>query len=209
MATTADAPGLTPEQVAQFERDGYLLLPGWLSDEDMAAMRASAAQVIRDTDSTTVSVFTTAEQTRTTDDHFLGSGDKVRLFFEEGAFNADGTLARPKDEAVNKIGHNMHELLPPFRKVSLEDARIAGVCRSLGYAKPLVVQSMCVARRDVRGAAHSLRECWWRPPLLWSTRSCVCTTCAVCVPPAHTPANRAAAYLPPTPTPSLRHAGTS
>lgn len=151
------APGLTPEQVAQFERDGFLLLPNWWGEADMAAMRACAAQVIRDTDTTTISVFTTKEQTRTSDDHFLGSGDKVRLFFEEGVFNADGTLARPKEEATNKIGHNMHELLPPFRKVSLEDARVAAVCRSLGYVKPLVVQSMCVGRCGGRAGARYTR----------------------------------------------------
>ncbi len=54
-------------------------------------------------------------QTQKTDDYFLNSGDKIRFFFEEGAFDTAGRLAVPIDRAMNKIGHALHVLNPVFR----------------------------------------------------------------------------------------------
>jgi phytanoyl-CoA hydroxylase len=93
---------LTEEQVASFSSQGYLVVPGWWSEETMAGMREAAAAIVRDFDASTVSVFSTNEQMRTSDDYFLGSGDKVRCFFEERAFNADGSLKRAKETCINK-----------------------------------------------------------------------------------------------------------
>ena len=68
-------------------------------------------------------MFTTHEQTRTSDDYFLESGDKVRFFFEEDAFLPDGSLKQAKELSINKIGHAMHDLDPVFSAV-LSDALI-------------------------------------------------------------------------------------
>ena len=96
--------GLTSAQLASFERDGYLVLDSWLSPASMAAMRASIEEIIAGVDVASVprSIFTTLEQSRTSDEYFLGSGDTVRCLFEAGAFDAAGNLVRPLNESINK-----------------------------------------------------------------------------------------------------------
>ena len=49
--------------------------------------------------------FTTGDDDHVGDDYFLNSGDKIRFFLEQGALDQDGRLTRPKEKAVNKIGH--------------------------------------------------------------------------------------------------------
>jgi len=49
--------------------------------------------------------FTTGDDDHVGDDYFLTSGDKIRFFLERDALDQGGRLTRPKEKAVNKIGH--------------------------------------------------------------------------------------------------------
>lgn len=137
---------LTPQQLEFFDRNGYLTIPGWWDAATCTQLAATAHELVRRHKPETVSVFSTHEQARTSDEYFLTSGDKVRCFFEERAFNPDGSLKRDAETCINKIGHNLHELVPEFRRVSFEP-RVAGITRSLGYRHPLVVQSMLIFKQ--------------------------------------------------------------
>jgi len=82
------------------------------------------------------------------DDYFLNSGDKIRFFLEEDAVGSDGKLNRPKELAVNKIGHALHELDPTFRRVTLKNERLKLLARDLKFHKdPAVLQSMTIFKQ--------------------------------------------------------------
>ena len=49
--------------------------------------------------------FTTGDDDHVGDNYFLTSGDKIRFFLEKDVLDQDGKLTRPKEKAVNKIGH--------------------------------------------------------------------------------------------------------
>ncbi|KAL9053222.1 MAG: hypothetical protein Q9162_004889 [Coniocarpon cinnabarinum] len=148
------ADGLTAAQVADFEENGYLIIPDALSSSQLSALLAETRTLLSsfDLSSHPLTKFTTDDSNHVGDDYFLTSGDKVRFFFEEDAFSTSGELQKPKEKAINKIGHYLHELSPPFRAVSLSE-RNSGIARSLGFKKPEVLQSMVICKQPEIGGA--------------------------------------------------------
>jgi phytanoyl-CoA hydroxylase len=138
---------MTPIQLDQYDGDGFLILEDFVSADACEALRARADELVRDFDPRgIVSVFSTKEQTRTSDEYFLESGDKVRFFFEENAFNPDGTLKQSKERSINKIGHALHDLDPVFDSFS-RTQQIKQLILDLGIAQPLLLQSMYIFKQ--------------------------------------------------------------
>ncbi len=135
---------LTDDQIAAFERDGFLVLERLIDPAACDALRARADDLVDAFDPGPVAaVFSTTSRVQDRDDYFLGSGGDVRFFFEEDAFDGDGALTRPKAQALNKFGHAMHDLDPVFDRFSRQP-QIAETVRALGYADPLLLQSMYI-----------------------------------------------------------------
>ena len=97
-----------------------------------------------------ISIFSTHEQTRTSDENFLESGDDVRFFFEEEAFLHDGSLRQAKAHSINKIGHALHARDDVFRRFSTLPA-IADVVSSLPLRVPTMLQSMYIFKNPFIG----------------------------------------------------------
>jgi phytanoyl-CoA hydroxylase len=66
------------------------------------------------------------------------------------AFDKQGTLLKPKELAINKIGHALHDLSPPFHRVTLSQKN-AAIARDLYFRNPVVLQSMVICKQPEIG----------------------------------------------------------
>ena len=137
----------SPAQITSYQQDGFLVLPGFKPAPELAAVRARAEQIVAAFEpGERVSIFSTNEERRTADAYFLGSGDQIRCFFEEEAFDAAGQLRQAKALSINKIGHALHDRDPVFDAFSRGPA-LASVAAGLGLAQPQLWQSMYIFKQ--------------------------------------------------------------
>ena len=138
---------ISQEQVRQYYDTGFLVLAGFVDEGVCDQLRGRAEALVQEFDPReVVSVFSTHEQNRLTDDYFLTSGDKIRCFFEENAFNDDGTLKFEKEKSINKIGHALHDLDPVFDHFS-RSPKIKELAAPLGFEDALLLQSMYIFKQ--------------------------------------------------------------
>src|SRR5688572_20189198 len=138
---------LTAQQLKDYGCDGFLVLENFVSAAACDELRNRAAQLVAGFElQGQASIFSTHEQTRTSDDYFLESGDKIRFFFEAGAFDEAGNLRQSMERSLNKIGHALHDLDPMFDSFSRTPA-LQELVASLGYTKPLLLQSMYIFKQ--------------------------------------------------------------
>jgi phytanoyl-CoA hydroxylase len=131
----------------RFERDGYLVLRGFVPAERCDDLRARMAELLAAFEPAEVAtIFSTRELSHAQDRYFLESGDKIRFFFEEEAFGPDGRLKQSKARSINKVGHALHDLDPVFAQFSRQPA-LASLVAELGIAKPLLLQSMYIFKQ--------------------------------------------------------------
>jgi phytanoyl-CoA hydroxylase len=134
----------------RWQDDGFLILPDFVSVDACDRLVARSLEMLEEFDPSTISVFSTKRQTATTDQYFMESGDKIRFFLEEEAVDDDGRLNRPKQLAVNKIGHAQHDLDPVFAGFSRTPA-LADLAAWLGFTDPRLLQSMYIFKQPEIG----------------------------------------------------------
>src|SRR6185295_13895608 len=121
------------QQLNDYRDHGFLVVQNFASEKECDELRARALELVQRFDpAEVVSIFSTHEQNRLTDDYFLTSGDKIRFFFEENAFNGDGTLKYKKEKSINKIGHALHDLDPVFEKFS-RSQKLKQLASAIGF----------------------------------------------------------------------------
>jgi phytanoyl-CoA hydroxylase len=131
----------------QFDEQGYAVLEQAIPAAQLATIQAAARRIIDRFDADRHrTIFTTRNQEHAQDRYFLDSAEAVHCFLEEEAVDAEGHLLRPKELAVNKIGHALHDLVPEFREFCLQPA-IAQALRSIGYTSAELWQTMYIFKQ--------------------------------------------------------------
>ena len=159
---------LSTEQLADYERDGFLVLQDFVSTVECDRLRTRANEIVAAWEpSEERSIFTTNEQERVSNGEFLASGASTWCFFEEEAFGADGELVAPKELSINKIGHAQHDTDDEFAHFAYETG-LGDVARDVGVAEPLALQSMYIFKQPRIGGevgVHQDATFLWTDPV--------------------------------------------
>jgi phytanoyl-CoA hydroxylase len=135
---------LSETMLEAWRNDGVIVLRDFVPVSAVEALRQRTHELIDDFDPDSVrTVFSTTKQTQLNDDYFYESGDKIRFFFEDDAFDEEGKLRQNKHDSLNKMGHAMHDLDPVFDEFS-RAPKLAATVASLGYDDPGIIQSMYI-----------------------------------------------------------------
>ncbi|KAI5959289.1 uncharacterized protein KGF55_005439 [Candida pseudojiufengensis] len=141
--------GLSKEQLDTFNKEGMLCIPDFLTQEQTKTLLNQSKTLINQCDLTNhpKTTFKTSNEDHIGDKYFYESADKISYFFDVDAFNEDGELAVPLNQAINKIGHGLHLQDPIFKEITFSP-RIKNIAKDLDYKDPKVLQSMLIFKHS-------------------------------------------------------------
>jgi len=142
----------------QFAQDGYLILRDFYTAAQCDALMKRGEELSNSYDfDGHPSVFQTNEQTRTSDDYFLNSGDAICYFFEKDAFDDNGQLKNDLFHSLNKIGHALHDLDPVFEAFS-RSPQLKELATALQLDTYVIIQSMLILKHAKIGGVVDVHQ---------------------------------------------------
>lgn len=142
----------------QFKANGFLVLENFNTTAECDALMQRAQQLAGEYNyEGHPSIFQTAEQSKTSDDYFLNSGDNISFFFEKDAFDANGKLKNDLFRSLNKIGHALHDLDPVFDSFS-RSPQMKQLVADLALNDYLLIQSMMIFKHARIGGVVDIHQ---------------------------------------------------
>jgi phytanoyl-CoA hydroxylase len=131
----------------QYTKDGFVVMEEIIPLQAIESLREAAQAIVQEFDSDQHrSVFSTRDKDKGRDQYFVDSAESVHCFLEEEALDKQGHLVQPKDSAINKIGHAMHDLDPVFQAFCRQPI-LADILKQIGYQSPLLWQTMYIFKQ--------------------------------------------------------------
>ena len=130
-----------------WDNNGFLVIEDFYTHEECDKLIDKSEKLIENFDAESVkSIFDTKNQNHVDDKYFLESGDKIRFFFEDKAFDNEGNLVNDKKFVINKIGHALHDLDEDFYHFS-HRSDLDEIAKNINISKPLLLQSMYIFKQ--------------------------------------------------------------
>lgn len=136
--------------LAHWQQHGYAVLPRFWDARTVSALRERAEAWVAELPAP-ASVFSTAARERMDHQALMASAGGIHGFWEPGALDAQGQLRLPRAQAINKIGHAMHDL-DPVVSALCRSAEVQTVAQAVGLVQPLLLQSMLIFKQPRIGA---------------------------------------------------------
>lgn len=170
VSTLARMPAfLSDAQRNAFQRDGFLVLPGFVDAGRCMALRERAMRLAEELapNPAGATIFAAdGDSAHTSDRYFLESGESIRCFFEKDAFVAPGQLRAEPHLCLNKLGHALHDLDPVFDAFS-RTPELAAVASDICLQSSLLLQSMYIFKQPRIGgevSCHTDHTYLWTEP---------------------------------------------
>ena len=146
--------GLSKSEINFYNENGYLALTGLVKPTEISLLKLRAREHIDSWKPDSHPTFLTDEN-RVADDYFMKSAYKISFFFEDSV----KPPVKDKFNAVNKIGHALHDLDNVFRNFSYRK-EFKEILSSLDYKNPQIVQSMYILKSPkIGGVVTPHQDC--------------------------------------------------
>lgn len=146
------------ERLQQFQEDGFIVIEGFNTSAECDALAKRAQELSKSFNYIGhPSVFQTSDQSNTTDEYFLNSGDRISYFFEKDAFDPSGKLKTDLFHSLNKIGHALHDLDPVFNSFT-RSSQMKELARDLELEDALIIQSMYIFKHARIGGVVDIHQ---------------------------------------------------